>query len=348
MIKRHKTRVVRIGSLVLGNSHPIAVESMTNANVHEPDAIIRQIRELERAGCRLVRIALPDLASTEHIPFIRSRTRVPLMGDIHFDHRIALAAMDKGIDSLRLNPGNIRQKEKIAEVVRKVKEKKITVRIGANSGSVDRSRYRKNDSDALVKSALEHIRIFEQFQYRNLIVSLKSTDILTTIRAYKKFSRLRNYPLHIGITEAGTRFSGSIKSAAGLAILLYEGLGDTLRISLAGDPVHEVIAGYRLLKDMGLYKKSVEVIACPTCGRTGFDVERTADEIEQRTSPIRKDVTVAVMGCIVNGPGEAGEADIGVAGSGGRIILFKKGRVIRNIKRKEILAEILDFIEKQK
>lgn len=345
-IRREKTRVVKIGPLAIGGAHPVAVESMTNAASRDASGIIAQIRELEKAGCDLVRLALPDLEAARLVSRIRSQVSVPLMGDVHFDHRIALEAADRGIDSLRLNPGNIRQKDRVAEIVKKVKEKNIPVRIGANAGSVDRSRYKKNDADALVKSVLEHARVFEEHGFYKLIVSLKSHDVPATIEANKKFSRLRDYPLHIGITEAGTRFSGAVKSAVGVGILLYEGLGDTVRISLSGDPVEEVIVGHRILQALGLEKNRVEIISCPTCARTVFDVEGVASAIEKRTLNIRKNVRVAVMGCVVNGPGEAKEADIGVAGSPGKIVLFKKGRPVRSISRDQIIPEIMKYIQK--
>jgi len=339
-IKRHKTRKIKIRNLFIGGNTPVVVESMTNVNVHNLPHIIKQIIKLEQAGCQLVRISLPDIKSTQLIPQIKAKTKIPLMGDIHFDHRIALEAVEQNIDSIRLNPGNIRQKDKIKLIIQKVKAKNITVRIGANAGSIDRSKYRKADADALVKSAMEHIKIFENYQYRNLIVSLKSSDVAITVEAYRKFSKIRDYPLHIGITEAGTKYSGIIKSSVGMGILLSEGLGDTMRVSLACDPVEEVYTAYKILQSLGLYK-GIEVIACPTCGRTGIDVEKIANAIENKTRGIQKNIKIAVMGCIVNGPGEAKDADIGVAGSKKHAILFKKGKLIKKIKKQDILSELL-------
>ncbi len=343
-IKRHKTRRVKIKNLAIGGNAPIIVESMTNVDVHSVPKIARQINQLEEAGCKLVRISLPDIKSARLVSIIQSKIKIPLMGDIHFDYQIALEAIDRGINSIRLNPGNIRQKDKIKLIATKAKEKNITVRIGANVGSINRTKYKKINADTLLKSVMEHISLFEKEKYYNLIVSLKSSDVLATIEAYQKFSKMRDYPLHIGITEAGTKFSGAIKSSVGMGILLYQGLGDTIRVSLACDPVAEVYAGYKILQSLGIYKQGVDVIACPTCGRTGIDVEKIANIIEQKTRGIRKNIKVAVMGCIVNGPGEAKEADIGVAGSQKEAILFKKGKLVKKIKRDKIISELLSYL----
>lgn len=346
-IKRNKTKEVRINNLKIGNNAPIVIESMTTAHVHSVSKIVKQINGLSEAGCQLVRISLPDIRSAELIPEIKKKIKIPIMGDIHFDYRIALKAIEMGIDSIRLNPGNIKQKDKIKSVIDAVKKKNIAVRVGANSGSIDRSKYKKNNSSALVKSVMEHIKIFEKEKYSNLIVSLKSSDVITTIEAYKKFSKIRNYPLHIGITEAGAKDSGTIKSSAGLGVLLYHGLGDTIRVSLSCDPVEEVYVGYKILHSLGLYKNMVDIISCPTCGRKGIDVEKIANILEKETRGIKKPLKVAVMGCVVNGPGEAKEADIGVAGSSKEAILFKKGKFIKKIKKDKIVKELLSFIKKQ-
>jgi (E)-4-hydroxy-3-methylbut-2-enyl-diphosphate synthase len=267
------------------------------------------------------------------------------MADIHFDYRIALSAIEYGIDSLRLNPGNIREPEYVKKVVDAVKEKNMTVRIGVNSGSINRKKYPHPTPEALVDSAFEHIKIFEQENFFNIIVSLKSTDVLTTIRAYEIFSKKSDYPLHIGITEAGTQFSGAIKSSVGIGVLLYEGLGDTLRVSLSGNPVTEVTTGYKILQALGLREHGVEVIACPTCGRAEIDVEKIALDIENSTSNINKHIKIAVMGCIVNGPGEAMDADVGVACSKNEAIIFKKGKIIKKITHNQIKDELINAIE---
>ncbi len=345
-IKRHKTRKSRIRCLSIGGSSPIVVESMTTADPHSVSKVVKQVRQLTEAGCGLVRISLPDIESAKLVPRIKDRINVPLMGDIHFDHRIAIEAIDRGIDSIRLNPGNIRRKDKIKLIIDRVKEKNIVVRVGANSGSVDRRKYKRNNADALVKSAMEHVKIFEKEDYRNLIVSLKSSDVKTTIDAYREFSKIRDYPLHIGITEAGTEFSGTIKSSVGLGILLSEGLGDTIRVSLSCDPVKEVYAGYKILRSLGLSGRGIDVISCPTCGRAGINVEKIANAIEQKTMNLEQSLKVAVMGCIVNGPGEAREADIGVAGSSTHAILFKKGQPVKKIDKNRIMPELLKYIEK--
>lgn len=345
-IIRHKTRKVKIKDLIISSSNPVAVESMINVDAHNISKIIKQINQLENAGCMLVRISLPDIASAKLIPKIKEKVNVPLMGDIHFDYRIAMEAIHQGIDSIRLNPGNI-QKEKIKLLVKKVKEQNIAVRVGANTGSINRTKYKKNNADALINCAMEHIRIFEKAKYYNLIVSLKSSDVLTTIEAYKKFSKIRDYPLHIGITEAGTRFSGTIKSAAGLGVLLYQGLGDTIRVSLSCDPVEEVYVGYKILQSMGLYNNMVDIISCPTCARAGINVEKIANIIEKKTRALKKPIKIAIMGCIVNGPGEAKDADIGVAGSKSEAILFKKGKFVKKINRDRIIMELLKFIENE-
>ena len=343
-IKRHRTRQVRIKNLVVGGNAPIVVESMTNVDVHDVSKIVRQINQLTEAGCHLVRISLPDIKSAQLVSKIQSKIKIPLMGDIHFDYRIALEAIEQGIDSIRLNPGNIRQKDKIKLIVNRVKEKKIPVRIGANVGSINRSKYKKLNADSLIKNAMEHINIFEKENYYDLIVSLKSSDVLTTIEACQKFSKIRDYPLHIGITEAGTKFSGTVKSSIGIGILLHQGVGDAIRVSLACSPVEEIYAAYKILQSLGLYEQGIDVIACPTCGRTEIDIEKIANIIEQKTRGIKKNIKVAIMGCIVNGPGEAKEADIGVAGSKKEAILFKKGKLVKKIKRDKIIPELLNYL----
>lgn len=346
-MKRRKTRKVYIGNVAVGGDADISIQSMTNVDSHDEKAIISQIHRLEKVGCHIVRISLPDLESCEVIPAVKRNVSIPIIGDIHFDYRIAIKAIEKGIDGLRLNPGNIREKKKVAEIVKLAKERRIPIRVGVNSGSINRKKYKKANSDALVGSAMEHINILEENGFEDIIVSLKSTDTLTTIEAYEKFAEIRDYPLHIGITEAGTKFYGTIKSSVGLGILLYKGLGDTMRVSLSSAPEDEVIVGYKILQSLGIYKDMIEVISCPTCGRVEFDVQKVAEEIEKKTINIRKRLKVAVMGCIVNGPGEAADADIGVAGSKKEAILFEKGKIIKNIKPDEIIDTIMQFINEK-
>jgi len=344
-IIRKNTKRVYIGNVAIGGGAEISVQSMTNVNAYNEKAIIRQIREMEKVGCHIVRIALPDLRACDKINIIKRNVKIPIVGDIHFDYRIALKAIENGIDGLRINPGNIRDKEKVKTIVKLAKERRIPIRIGVNAGSINRRKYPVVDAMALVNSAMEHINILEEQDFTDIIVSLKSTDIFTTIEAYEKFSNIRNYPLHIGITESGTRFYGTIKSAIGIGILLYKGLGDTIRVSLSTSPIEEVIIGYKILQVLGIYKNNIEVISCPTCSRAEYDVERTAEEIERVTSGIKKNLKVAVMGCIVNGPGEAKDADIGVAGSKKEALLFTKGKLIKKIHPDEIVPEILNYIK---
>jgi (E)-4-hydroxy-3-methylbut-2-enyl-diphosphate synthase len=343
-MKRHKTREVKVGKLAIGGDNPIVIESMTNIDPYDIVGIVSQINSLAKAGCQFVRITLPDIKAAQLVSEIKSQINIPIMGDIHFDYRIALEAINQGIESIRLNPGNIKQKDKIEEVVKKVKENNILVRVGANAGSLDRIKYKDNNAEALVSSVLEHVEIFEKYNYHNLIVSLKSSDVNTTIEAYEKFSQIRDYPLHIGITEAGTKFSGTIKSSAGIGILLYKGLGDTMRVSLSGNPIDEIFVGYKILQSLGLYDQMIDIISCPTCGRCGIDVESIASQVEKACSGIKKKLKVAIMGCVVNGPGEAKEADIGVAGSNKEVILFKKGEFVKKIRHEDIIPELLDFI----
>jgi len=345
MIKRRKSRVVYIRDIGVGGDNEIRVESMTKVPAKNEKEIINQINELEKAGCEIVRIALPDLESCEKIPVIKKNTNIPIVGDIHFDYKIALKAIDNGIDSIRINPGNIRDKEKVKLIVKLLKERKISVRIGVNSGSIDRKKFPFLNADSMVESAMEHIKILEEEGFYDIIVSLKSTDILTTIESYEKFAKIRDYPLHIGITEAGTKFSGSIKSAIGLGILLYKGLGDTIRVSLSSSPVDEVMVAYKILKFLNLRENIIEVISCPTCARAEFDVMKIAEEVEKNFFNLRKNIKIAIMGCVVNGPGEAKDADIGFAGSGKKVALFVNGKVLKIIEPENIIKEIENYIK---
>ncbi len=347
-IKRKKTRRVYIGKVAVGGGADITVQSMVKLSPDNEKEIIKQIQELEKVGCHIVRIALPTIEACDKIPIIKRNTNIPIVGDIHFDYRIAIKSIENGIDGIRLNPGNIREKNKVKSIVKLAKQRKIPIRVGVNSGSIDRKKYPVADADALVKSAMEHIKILEDENFTDIIVSLKSTDILTTVEAYEKFSEIRDYPLHIGITEAGTKFYGTIKSAIGIGILLYKGLGDTIRVSLSASPVEEVIVGHKILQALGISKQAVEVISCPTCGRVEFDVIHTAEEIERLTVGIKKQLKVAVMGCIVNGPGEAKDADIGAAGSKDEALLFVKGKIIKKIKPDMIVSEIVNYIRNYK
>lgn len=342
---RRRTRRVLVGSVPVGGGAPVAVQSMTNTRTADVEATAAQIRRLKEAGCDIVRVAVPDPDSARAIAELKRRVDIPIVADIHFDHRLALLALEAGCDSLRLNPGNLRDPAKVREVVAKAKTRHVPIRIGVNMGSVDRQRF-GHDAAGLVASALRHIRILERHGFRDIKVSLKASDVPTTVQANRLMARLRPYPLHIGITEAGTEFSGAVRNAVGCGILLAEGLGDTLRVSLAADPVREVVAARLILRSLGL-ADGVEVIACPTCGRCGLDVERIARLVEERTAALRIPLRIAVMGCAVNGPGEASDADIGLAGAGpGKALLFRHGKPVATLPVDEAAQTLLDEISR--
>lgn len=341
---RKKTRPVKVGNKIIGGFNPIVVQSMTNTDTRDTEKTINQIKQLEKAGCEIVRIAVPDEKAALAIKKIKSRVELPLIADIHFNYRLALLSIDMGIDGLRINPGNIGGYEKLKIVVDKAKKYNIPIRVGVNSGSLEKDilfKYGKPTAEAMVESAIKNIEIIEKFDFRNIIVSLKSSDVLMTIKANQMFSEKMDYPLHLGVTEAGTKWSGTIKSAVGIGSLLSNGIGDTIRVSLTGDPVEEVKVGLEILKSLGLRHRGVEIISCPTCGRTCIDIEKIAKVIEEKTKHITKPLKIAVMGCVVNGPGEAKEADIGIAGGKEYGILFKKGRPVKKVKESEIINQLL-------
>lgn len=335
-----------MGNVAVGGSNEIRVESMIKASPYNEKEIIEQINSLEKAGCEIVRIALPDLDSCNKISIIKKFTKIPIVGDIHFDYRIALKSIENGIDSIRLNPGNIREIDKVKLITKLAKEKKVSIRIGVNSGSLDRKKYPAVTSNAMVESALEHIKILEDEGFYDIIVSLKSTDIITTINAYEEFAKIRDYPFHIGITEAGTKFSGSIKSSIGIGILLYKGLGDTIRVSLSSSPIDEVFVAYKILSYLNLRKNGIEIISCPTCGRAEIDVKKIAEEVEEKIGniKIKKDLKIAIMGCVVNGPGEAKDSDFGIAGASKKAAVFINGKIIKTIEPENIVSEILKYV----
>ena len=346
---RRKTRQIAIGSVKIGSNFPISVQSMTNTDTVDVKATVNQIKALERAGCEIVRVAVPNMEAAEAVGKIKKSINIPLIADIHFDYRLALKSIDNGVDGLRLNPGNIGDKERIKTVVKAAKEKKIPIRIGVNAGSLEKDileKYKHPTPEAMVESALRHIKILEDLDFHDIKVSLKASDVWKTIDAYRLLSKKVDYPFHIGITEAGTIFSGTIKSAAGLGILLAEGIGDTLRVSLTGDPVEEVRVGWEILKAMKLRERGVNIISCPTCGRIKLDIITLANEIEKRLSHITKPINIAVMGCVVNGPGEAIESDIGIAGGDGVGMLYIKGKPAKKIKEKDIVEAIVREVEK--
>lgn len=344
MRERHKTRVVRIGDVAIGGENPIRIQSMCNTKTEDVEATVAQIRALTATGCEIVRVAVPTVAAAETIGDIRRQIKIPLVADIHFDYRLALAAMEHGADKIRINPGNIGEDWKLREVVNAAKERNIPIRVGVNSGSLEKDllqKYGGVTAEGIVESALEKVRRIEELGYENLVISIKSSDVLMCIKAHELLAAETDYPLHIGITEAGTLLRGTVKSAVGLGIILYEGIGDTIRVSLTGDPLEEIKAAREILKSLGLRKGGVEVVSCPTCGRTEIDLIGLANRVEslvERYSDL--DVRVAVMGCVVNGPGEAREADFGVAGGKGAGVLIRKGEVIRTMPEAELLPAL--------
>ena len=346
---RRKTRQIAVGSVNIGSNHPISVQSMTNTDTADVRATVKQIKALERAGCEIVRVAVPNMEAAEAVGKIKKSINIPLIADIHFDYRLALKVIDKGVDGLRLNPGNIGDKERIKTVVKAAREKKIPIRIGVNAGSLEKDileKYGHPTPEAMVESAMRHIKFLEDLDFHEIKVSLKASDVWKTIDAYRLLAKKVDYPFHIGITEAGTIFSGTVKSAAGLGVLLSEGIGDTLRVSLTGDPVEEVRIGWEILKAMKLRERGVNIISCPTCGRIKLDIITLANEIEKRLSHITKPINIAVMGCVVNGPGEAIESDIGIAGGDGVGMLYIKGKPAKKVKEKDIVEAIVREVEK--
>ena len=339
---RRKIRQISVGSIKIGSNSPISVQSMTNTDTVDVKSTVNQIKALEKAGCEIVRVAVPNMEAAEAVGKIKKSINIPLIADIHFDYRLALKVIDKGIDGLRLNPGNIGDKERVKTVVKVAKGHKIPVRIGVNAGSLEKDileKYKHPTPEAMVESALRHIRILEDLDFHEIKISLKASDVWKTIQAYRLLAKKVDYPFHIGITEAGTIFSGTIKSAAGLGILLSEGIGDTLRVSLTGDPVEEVRVGWEILKAMKLRERGVNIISCPTCGRIKLDIITLANEIEKRLSHITKPINIAVMGCVVNGPGEAVESDIGIAGGDGVGLLYIKGKPAKKVKEEDIVGD---------
>lgn len=350
MILRRKTKGINVGDVVIGNNHPITIQSMTNTDTRDIKSTIEQIKRLEDAGCDIVRVAVVNLEAAQGIKQIKENISIPLVADVHFDYRLALEALDNGIDKLRINPGNIGDEERVKKVVQRAKERKVPIRIGVNGGSLEKhilEKYGEITAQGLVESARGHIRILEDMNFTDIIVSIKSSDVPLSIEAYNLFSQEYNYPTHIGITESGTIIGGTIKSSVGLGILLNNGIGDTMRVSLTSDPVDEIKVAKDILSTLKLYtKKKISFVSCPTCGRCQIDLIKIANEVEDACKDINKDIKLAIMGCAVNGPGEAKDADLGIAGGKNKAILFKKGEVIRSIQEEEIVAEIIKEIKK--
>jgi len=343
-MKRKITKQISIGNVPIGNNNPIIVQSMLKTHPENPQETLNQAMALKKAGCELIRIALPQEDTCNIIPFLKRGIDTPLIGDIHFNHKIAIKAMELGIDAIRINPGTINNVRKVKEIVLVAKETKTPIRIGINTGSIEKrilKKYSKPNADAMVESALYYIKFFEDLGWRELKVSLKASDIYQTVDAYKKFSDQSDYPLHIGITEAGPIFSGVIKSAIGIGILLYEGIGDTIRVSLTGNPVYEVTAAYHILRDLGLRKRGINIISCPTCGRCKTNIFDIVADFEKEIDHFETNLNVAIMGCEVNGPGEAKEADIGIAFGANKAVMFSRGTIIKTGIPKEMAKNIL-------
>lgn len=348
-IIRAKTKKVLCGDVEIGGNSKVSIQSMANTHTKDVKNTVNQILELEEQGCEIIRVAVSDFEDAEAIKEIKKQIHIPLVADIHFDYRLAIEAINNGVDKLRINPGNIGSEENVKKVVEKVKERQIPIRIGVNSGSIDRKILAKYGGHAtyqgMVDSALEHVKILENLDYDNIVISLKSSDVKMTVEAYRLMSKKVNYPLHIGVTESGTFLKGTVKSSIGLGSLLLDGIGDTIRVSLTDNPVEEVRIAKEILNSIGVRKFGINFVSCPTCGRTKINLIELAKKVEDGLKNVNKDITVAVMGCAVNGPGEAKEADIGIAGGIGEALLFKKGQIIRKIPENEIVQTLLKEIE---
>ena len=340
---RERTKVVQIGNVKIGGGNPIAIQSMTNTKTEDVDATVAQIHALEKAGCEIIRCAVPTIEAAEALGKIKKQIHIPLVADIHFDYRLAIAAIENGADKIRINPGNIGDASRVQAVVDKAKEHGIPIRVGVNSGSLEKNlveKYGGVTAEGLVESAMDKVHMIEEMGYDNLVVSIKSSDVLMCVKAHELIADQCKYPLHVGITESGTLLAGNIKSSIGLGLILHQGIGDTIRVSLTGDPTEEIKSAKLILKTLGLRKGGIEVVSCPTCGRTKIDLIGLANQVEQMVADIPLDIKVAVMGCVVNGPGEAKEADIGIAGGIGEGLLIKKGEIVKKVKEDELL-EIL-------
>lgn len=345
---RRKTREINIGGVKIGGENPIAIQSMCNTDTRNASETVEQIKRLEEAGCEIIRVAVPDMEAAEAVREIKNKINIPLVADIHFDYRLALKCMDNGIDKIRINPGNIGSEDRVRQVADMARKNHIPIRIGVNSGSLERhlvEKYGGVTPEGLVESALGHVKLLEENNFCDIAISIKASNVPFSIEVYDLLSNTVDYPLHVGITEAGTVWRGTIKSAVGIGAILSMGIGDTIRVSLTGDPVEEVYAAKEILNDLRLRSFGVEFISCPTCGRTSIDLIRIANEVEERVKNINKNIKVAVMGCAVNGPGEAREADIGIAGGNGEGLIFKKGRILRKVPENKLIEELMKEIE---
>lgn len=352
MIRRKKTKKIKVGKIFIGGDAPVAVQSMCNTDTRDVKKTVAQIKALQKAGCEIIRVAVPDMVAAKALGKIKKQIKIPLVADIHFSHELALEAIKQGVDKLRINPGNIGSDEKVRQVVTAAKRKKIPIRIGVNAGSLEKDilqKYKgKVTADGMVESAMRHIRILEKLKFYDIAISLKASDIERTVEAYRLLSKKVSYPLHIGVTEAGTIFRGTVMSSIGLGILLHEGIGDTLRVSLTADPVEEVRVAWEILKSLGLRKRGITVTSCPTCGRTEIDLIELAKKVEAEMGNFDKDIHVAVMGCVVNGPGEAREANLAIVGGKKVGLIMKNGEIIKKVDEKNLLKEFLKEVKKYK
>lgn len=345
---RKQKRIVNIGGVKIGGDNPVAIQSMCNTDTRDVKATVNQIHELENAGCEIIRVAVPDMVAAKAVADIKKQIHIPLVVDIHFDYRLALECMKNGADKVRINPGNIGDRDRVKQVVEMAKEREIPIRIGVNGGSLEREllqKYGGVTADALVESAMGHVAILDELNFNNVVVSIKISDVPKMLCAYRKFNEISDIPLHIGVTESGTLKGGTVKSAVGIGALLAEGIGDTMRVSLTANPVEEIYAAYDIQKVLGMRKTGAEIVSCPTCGRTQLDLISIANEVEKRAANIDKPIKIAVMGCAVNGPGEAREADIGIAGGKGDGLIFKKGEIIKKVPQDRLVDELMKEIE---
>lgn len=346
---RNETKVIAIGNVKIGGGNPVAIQSMTNTKTEDVKATVEQILALEKAGCEIIRCAVPTMEAAEALKEIKKQIHIPLVADIHFDYRLAIAAIENGADKIRINPGNIGSEERVRAVVEKAREYQVPIRVGVNSGSLEKElveKYHGVTAEGIVESALDKVHMIEKMGYDNIVVSIKSSDVLMCVKAHELIAKECPYPLHVGITESGTIASGNIKSSIGLGIILHQGLGDTIRVSLTGDPIEEIKSAKLILKTLGLRKGGIEVVSCPTCGRTKIDLIGLANKVETMVTEFPDlDIKVAVMGCVVNGPGEAKEADIGIAGGIGEGLLIKKGEIVKKVKEEELLSVLREELE---
>ena len=343
MMERHKTREVKIGNRIIGGNHPIAIQSMTNTKTEDVAATVAQIQQLTKAGCEIIRCAVPTMEAAKALGKIKKQISIPLVADIHFDYRLAIAAMENGADKIRINPGNIGSADRVKAVVDEAKSRNIPIRVGVNSGSLEKDlveKYHGVTAEGIVESALDKVKMIEDMGYDNLVISIKSSDVMMCVKAHELIASKTDHPLHVGITEAGTLISGNIKSSIGLGLILSQGIGDTIRVSLTGNPIEEIKSAKLILRTLGLRKGGIEVVSCPTCGRTQINLIQLANQVETMVAEFPLDIKVAVMGCVVNGPGEAKEADLGVAGGIGEGLIIKHGKVFKKVPEEELLPAL--------